>query len=89
MPGLSYGVMQVSALEEEEKKSAGMQGKGHLDMQQGAIMQNLSTFDKDKGEATVKGKRLTPRYRQWGQFRRCIGGYCYCCSQILLSPVHV
>lgn len=92
MLGLSYGVMQVSALEERKKKKktyAGMQGRGHFSMQQGAIMQNLSTFDKDKGEVGVKGKRLTPRYRQRGQLCRCIGGYCYYCSQILLSPVCV
>lgn len=46
-------------------------------------------FDRDKGGVRVKGKRLTPLYRQWGQLCSCAEGYCYCCSQILLSPVHV
>lgn len=83
MPGL-----QVSAFEEERKK------KNHdqvckeeviFSMQRGAIMQKPSPpFDKDK--RGVKGKRLTPLYRQWGQLCSCIRGYCYCCSQILLSP---
>lgn len=44
-------------------------------------------FDKDKGEVRVKGKKLTHLYRRWGQLCSCIGGYC--CSQILLSLVHI
>lgn len=43
----------------------------------------------DKDKRAVKGKCLTPLYRRWGQLCSCIQGYCYCCSQILLSPVHI
>lgn len=46
-------------------------------------------FDKDKGEVRIKGKRLTPLYRRWEPLCSCMGSYCYCCSQILLSPVHI
>lgn len=92
MPGLSYRCyarISTRRKERERKNYTGMQGRGHFSMQQGAIMQKLYTFDKDKGEVRVKGKRLTPPDMQWGQLGRCIGGYYYCCSQILLSPVHV
>lgn len=37
--------------------------------------------------SSVKGKRLTLLYRQWGQLCSWIGSYC--CSKMLLSPVHV
>lgn len=93
MPGLSYqGVMQESALEEQKKKEAwaGMQGGGHFQRATGSnYAKPVLPFDKDKREVGVKGKRLTPLYRQWGQLCSCIQGYCYCCSQILLSPVHI
>lgn len=45
-------------------------------------------FDKDKAEVKVKGKRLTPLYRQWGQLCGCIGvivaaAVTYCCPQCI------
>lgn len=92
MPGLSYqDVVQASAFEELKKKKAwaGMQGGGHFQHATGSnYAKPVLPFDKDKGEVRVKGKRLKPLYRQRGQLCSCIGGCCYCCSQILLSPVH-
>ncbi len=57
-----------------------MQGGGHT------IMQNQSSL---LTRIREKGKRLTPLYRRWGQLCSCIQCYCYCCSQILLSSVHI
>jgi len=44
-------------------------------------------FDKDEREVRVKGKRLTPLNRQWGQLYSW--GLLLLCSQILLSPEHI
>lgn len=74
----------------KRKKSDQVCNEGVIfSMQQRAIMQNhssLLTRIKRKSEPRARG--LTPLYREWGQLCSCIQGYCYCCSQILLSPVH-
>lgn len=71
MSCLSHQDVITQRTEEKEDLEAGVQGKEPFSACNREQLWKKNPYDKDKGK--VKGKRLTPSYRQWVHLCRCTG----------------